>query len=260
MKKPINLHKTKKSFLLFSFLLFCFLPCMLQAQEMKEVKGDGSLITQTIPISNFSKIGIEVDVEINYSQEKNKGNLEFTIDQNLWEYYDIYTKNDELYIKLKKEYRNKTKLIPTKSVITVFSRQLEEINITGHTEFHFCSKYFSKKLIIKNTGMGNIFANQYPVRISEFDATITGFGDILLMGDIRDAKVRITGRCNVSALDCRIVRMDVAISGNGNVEAQVFDKLNVVITGMGTVKFQGDPRLTTRFTGGKGEVINLQYK
>jgi hypothetical protein len=222
----------------------------------KEIKGDGKLVTKTITVSDFSKVKIEVPVKVNYSQGKSAGNLEFTTDSNLWEYYDIYTKNDVLYIKLKDEFRNNTRIKATKSLITISSEELDKIEIIGSGDIHFRTVFTSEKLSIDITGSGDIFANQYPIQIEDCSINITGSGDVRLAGNIQNAKIKITGSGDVKALDCEIAQLNISISGSGDVKASVTDKLDVRIAGSGDVKYKGNPEITTKISG-SGKVVKL---
>jgi outer membrane murein-binding lipoprotein Lpp len=220
------------------------------------IKGDGELITKSIEISDFSEIEIETQVKINYSQEKNMGNLEFTVDGNLWEYYDIYTKNSVLHIKLKEEYKNKIRLRPTKGLIAVSSEQLEKVDIAGSADFHFCTAFASEKLSISVAGCGDIFANKYPVQIEDCKIGIVGSGDVHLAGAIQKARIDIAGSGDMKALDCEIAQLYINIAGSGDVEAHVTDKLDVSIAGSGDVKYKGDP-VISKNVAGSGKIKKL---
>jgi hypothetical protein len=222
----------------------------------KEIKGNGKLITKSIPISKFSKIKIETFVEVDYSQERNDGNLEFTVDENLFEYYDIYTSGDALYIKLKKEYKCKTCPKPTSISVKVSSEKLQGIEIAGNAKFYFITAFTSDELNISLAGSGKIVANQYPVNIEDCKVEIAGSGGVQFAGAVKYANIEIAGSGSVTALDCKIATLKVDIAGSGNVEAHVTDKLKASIAGSGNVKFTGDPDVKTDIAG-SGKVKKL---
>jgi hypothetical protein len=215
----------------------------------KEIKGNGKMETKSITISDFSEVEIETHVEINYSQEKNTGKAEFTVDQNLWEYYNIHTKGNVLYVELKKEYRNNVNLKPTKVLLTVSSEKLERIENAGSSKFNFCTNFVSDKLEIELAGSGKINANKFPVKIKELDIEIAGSGNVNLSGAVQAGIIEIAGSGNVNALNCKIARLSVEIAGSGNVEATVTDTLDVEIAGSGNVNFKGNPEVTTDIAG-----------
>jgi hypothetical protein len=249
MKKIINII-----FVIAVSLPLMFTSCLVSFA--KDIKGDGKLITQSIPISSFSKIEIETMVDVNFSQEKNKGNLEFTVDNNLWDYYDIYTKADVLHIQLKKEHKNKINLKPTKSMITVSSEQLENIEIAGSSTFSFCTAFNSERLSFDLAGSSTINANKFPVNIDSFNIEMAGAVEVYLSGQIGKGVIEIAGSGSVKALGCKFGKLSVEIAGNGEVEAYVLDKLDVEIAGIGSVNYQGNPKVSTDIAG-SGKVKKL---
>jgi hypothetical protein len=241
----------KKTNLIISVLAICVsLMCTSCINLIaKEIKGNGKLITKTINISNFSKVEIETRVEVNYSQKNHTGNLEVTVDENLFEYYDFYTKGSVLHLKLKEEYRNKIQPNPTKCLITVSSEQLESIELAGSSKFHFTTAFSSEKLNISLAGSGQIMANKHSVNIEECNVEIAGSGSVELAGNIEQGDIEIAGSGSVKALDCKFAQLAVEIAGSGNVEAHVINKLDVEIAGSGNVNFKGDPDVKTDIAG-----------
>jgi len=242
----------KKSNLIISFIALTvallFTSCLSFTAKVT-IYGNGELSTKSIPISDFSKIVIETYVEVNFSQEQNPGNLEFTVDENLWKYYDIHTKDNVLYIKLKNEYKKQVKVKATQSLLTVSSEQLESIDIAGSSNFIFNTAFTSKEFKIDLAGSGKIFANNHPVEIQNCSIEIAGSANIYLAGTIEIAKIEIAGSGNIEALECEFVQLIIDIAGSGNVEAQVTDKLAVEIAGSGDVRYKGDPEVTSKIAG-----------
>jgi len=242
----------------FSPIIFVFtviIPFMFTSNIAlaKDIKGNGNLITQSIPISSFSKIEIETTVTVDYSQAKNPGKLEFTVDKNLWDYYDISTKGNVLRIQLKREFRN-ISLSPTKSLLTVSSENLEKIEIAGSSRINFCTDYTSKKLEIEVAGSGKVVSDEHSVQIGDCIVEIAGSGKVFFIGTIQNAKIDIAGSGRVEAAKCKISQLNVDIAGSGSVEAHVIDKLDVDIAGSGKVIFSGDPHPIRTDIAGSGKV------
>jgi len=267
----------KLSIICLLLVTFFLLPNLLFAKRNQNIKGSGNLITESIPISNFSKISIGVNVEINYSQALNTGSLEFTIDDNLLEYYDIYTENDVLYIKRKNRFsRNSTCLNPTKKLITVSSDQLEDIIITGGSKVNFCTGFTSNKLNLNLTGSSRVFLNQHPVNIENCRVSIcgsanaqfmgeiqsaridiSGSGSVQFEGSIQQAKICVSGSGRVKALECKIMQLKADLSGSGAIEAQVLEKLDASVCGSGRIRFKGMPDITNFNVTGSEKITKI---
>ena len=235
----------KLSLICLLFVTFFLLSNPLLANKRNQIiKGNGNLITKSMPISNFSKISVGVNVEINYSQAPNIGILEFTIDNNLLEYYDIYTEEDVLYIKRKvrdgkdRHRENSVILNPTKNLITVSSEQLEGITITGSSKVNFCTDFTSNTLEISLTGSSRILANKHPVNIENCKISITG-----------TASVQLTGKIHLA---------DVIITGSGRVMFEgAIQQANMVITGSGSAQLKGNIQQASMSIAGRGSVKAL---
>jgi hypothetical protein len=262
-----------------------------------KIKGNGKLITKTISISYFSKIDINTKVDVNFSQAPNTGSLDFTIDDNLLDYYDIYTKDSVLYIRIVDEYMENgiyLDLNPKKCMITVSSEQLENIKMRGGT-INFNTAFTSKILNIEHKGSGKVLANKYPVQIDEIkitntgsgkvelagtiqradiqmkgsgsakfsgttrqaDIQITGSGSIQLAGTIQKADIQLKGSGSIKALECKIAQMNIGVSGSGSAEVYVTDTLDVNLRGSGSVCFKGDPYPFTKNIAGSGKIKKL---
>jgi len=222
----------------------------------KDIKGNGKLVTKSIAIANFSEMEIETAVVVNYSQAENTGNLEFTVDENLFEYYDIYTKDNVLNIKLKKEYKNVIHPKPSKSVITVSSEQLEDIEIAGSSIFHFCTDFTARELSIDLAGSAIVSTNKNSVYIEQCEIEIAGSGQVQLKGTIQEAEIDIAGSGQVDALNCKISKLEVEIAGSGSVKAHVINELEVEIAGSGKVQYKGNP-VVSKDIAGSGKVVKL---
>jgi hypothetical protein len=282
----------KKAFIISVLAIYLLLLPTLCFAQM--TKGNGKLITKSIPISDFTKIEINTFVEINYSQGSNMGNLEFTVDGNLWEYYDIYTKDSVLCVRIKDEYKNKIYPKPTKSLITVSSEALDQISKRGNSIFNFCTAFTSKNLIINATGSGKVCAKKNPVEIEngmisvsgsgtvqlsgtiqqtqiyirgsgdvQFAGTIqqtrielSGSGKVHLSGSIHEANIYLRGSGTVKAKDCKINQLRADIGGSGSVEAYVSDTIVANIRGGGNLKYKGNPHITQGILG-SGKVKKL---
>ena len=278
----------------FCFLLsaFCLLPNELFA---KNIKGNGKLVTTSIPVSNFSKIEIKANVDINYSQEKNMGSVEFIIDNNLLEYYDIYTNDDVLYIKYTEKFvKMPHSLKPTKSMMTISSEQLQNIEICGGSIFNFCTAFTSNELTLGMSGSSKVLANKHPVHIADgkirirgsgnaqfsgevqqvdieiagsgqvtvldckmtkLTCRIRGSGNVQLSGTAEQADLEISGSGQVKALDCTIAKLNALIRGSGNMKASITDMLNITMSGSGKMKYKGNPSILN--VVGPGKVVKL---
>lgn len=80
--------------------------------------------------------------------------------------------------------------------------------------------------------------------------SITGAGSFNLSGAQQDnLDIDISGSGNVKALEMEVKECAIQISGAGDCEVNVINKLDVTITGAGNVTYLGSPSLTTEIIG-----------
>lgn len=80
--------------------------------------------------------------------------------------------------------------------------------------------------------------------------SVTGAGDFRLEGEQQELlDIIITGTGNVSAFELEVKDCTIRISGAGNCEMNVTNKLDVLISGVGNVLYMGDPTLTSDISG-----------
>ena len=81
-------------------------------------------------------------------------------------------------------------------------------------------------------------------------AGITGAAEFELSGAQQfNLDIYITGTGNVDAYDMVVDDCNIQISGAGNCEVHVINKLDVTISGVGNVWYRGTPTVTTNVSG-----------
>ncbi len=103
------------------------------------------------------------------------------------------------------------------------------------------------------TGVGDvILVDRFDLPDLEVD--LTGVGNIELQGTTTTLDVALMGVGKIRAFELITEECTVTIAGSGDVEVNVSDRLDVVITGVGNVIYQGNPTITSHITG-SGRII-----
>ncbi|MCK5691315.1 MAG: DUF2807 domain-containing protein [Bacteroidales bacterium] len=85
---------------------------------------------------------------------------------------------------------------------------------------------------------------------SFYFAGITGAAEFEISGANQfELDIYITGTGNIDAFDMEVDDCYIQITGAGNCEVSVINKLDVVISGVGNVWYMGDPTVTTEVSG-----------
>ena len=117
------------------------------------------------------------------------------------------------------------------------------------------------------------------IRADDLRATISGSGKIRLRRlDAKDVKVIVSGAGNIDLGSGRVENLNVSVTGAGDVHAGKLRSddgkvsisgagtttlwpektLNVHITGVGSVKYYGDPQIVEKHVAGVGSVKRMQ--
>ncbi|WP_282947012.1 head GIN domain-containing protein [Cellulomonas endometrii] len=92
------------------------------------------------------------------------------------------------------------------------------------------------------------------VDADELQAAIEGSGDIELTGDAASVDLGIEGSGEIDAEDLRADEADTSIEGSGDISVHAERRLAVAISGSGTVRYTGDPEVSSDVDG-SGDVV-----
>lgn len=104
----------------------------------------------------------------------------------------------------------------------------------------------AKDLEIKSTGAGN---TEISVEASTLAARVTGAGSVVITGKTTAQDVTITGAGKYESFNLESETAKVHSTGSGQAFINVTKKLDVTITGVGMVKYKGEPVIESRVTG-----------
>jgi len=109
------------------------------------------------------------------------------------------------------------------------------------------------KAEIVNTGVGGIHLQ---LKADHVKGLLTGVGEITLMGETDKLDVELAGTGKVDAYN--LVAKDATVSsrGIGECTVHVIDTLKVHSSGIGNIKYKGNPRLEST-QGGLGGIKNI---
>ena len=87
------------------------------------------------------------------------------------------------------------------------------------------------------------------IRCDELQATISGRGAFELAGSCEHLQLGVSGSGDVDGGELATQTATVRISGQGNATLRVSNRLDVRLSGVGQVRFHGEPHVTQRITG-----------
>jgi hypothetical protein len=227
-----------------AFLVFFTTAC---TSWVKEIDGNGNLITQNRTIEGFDAVKIAGDVQVELMQGP-VFSVNVQADDNLQDYILTQKKGHALIIKYKKNVQLNTKN-PLKVIITLPA--LKEVNIAGSGQVTATNTFTSVNTI--KAAVGGSGTIHMEVNTPSIEAVIGGSGKIVLQGKTKNIEVNIGGSGHLLAQDLLAENVVVSIGGSGT--ARVFAEVNLKakIGGSGSVFYKGNASVETSI-GGSGVV------
>lgn len=222
----------------------------MQAQNHK-VNGNGVIVTRDYNVAGFNEINTVLPAVINYTVADHYS-CRVTLDENLFEYLDIHTKDDDLVLGYDTEKVQTIQFKPTEFRIELSAPTIEEISMAGSGDFCFITPFETQELEISTAGSGGVTFAKTAI-IHELKMSIAGSGKLMCKELIADhADLSIAGSGDVYIESGKVKSADVSVAGSGTVETRCqLESLDYSITGSGVIRYLGDVKVKGQRIGGK---------
>jgi len=200
-------------------------------------KGNGDIVTIERPVSSsFKGVLLRGQAEVNIFQSEDV-RISVTIDSNLQEYIQTDIINGVLEINT----RTSDKLKPKVNRIDIYSPNFSYLALSGSGNILFPDKINGETLRLDISGDGRITGE---LEYSNLTANISGKGKIILTGKSQSVYFGLSGSGNFECEELEINDAIVEISGAGGARINVINSLHGIISGVGNIKYRGNPTIT----------------
>lgn len=216
------------------------------------VKGNGTIITEEIEISDYNKISVAYAQSVIYEQRKDaKPYVRIEVDENLYPLLEIKTTNKELKIGVED---NNMNIRPTKFIVYTNSSTLSTVNIAGSTNVHVKGDLNTDNFRVAVAGSGNTVADN--IVCESLKIEIAGSGDVTLKGKTANANCEIAGSGNIDISDMASTKAKCQIAGSGNIYVYATEYLKSEIAGSGNIHYKGNPK-NDQSVAGSGKIKSM---
>lgn len=241
-------------------------------------EGNGNIVTRDYEVTEFDEISLILPATVNYTVSDDY-TCRVTLDENLFEYLDIYEKSGCLKLEMVKTLQQ-INLMPTKFIIEISAPTIEEITLTGSGDFCFVTPFEAQKLKITRAGSGEVYFTE-TANIRRFSMSIAGSGKLICKdfhADYTDVSVAGSGefvcehlyadQANLSVAGSgdivikagTVKSADVSVAGSGSIETRCqIESMDYSIAGTGTIEYYGDVKLDGS-TMGTGRIRRIDSK
>jgi len=167
-------------------------------------------------------------------------------DENLHKYINVYVDGDELVIET-------TETIQSDDGIKVFITfdQLESLELKGASTISSESTLKSKELFVEINGAGVV---KMDIDVKDLEVEISGAGLIDLSGKADHQTIDLGGAGNLNAYDLKCKSAEIELSGIGAAQVNVSERLYARVTGVGSIKYKGNPEVVDTEITGLGKI------
>ena len=217
------------------------------------IVGNGHLVSTEMTVSQFEKVNIGTNAEVRFHVSQSY-KVVVTVDSNLYDYVDIFTRNKELNIRLKHGRYSSTRFL-----VDVDCPDLTGVSVSGSGSFTGMDRIITSSFESDISGSGKIEGTiecgDFSARISgsgslkndvtcnNLTANISGSGEMVITGTGNDSSVRISGSGDFRGIGFKTNNVSAQISGSGNLRIWVLDYLKASISGSGSIRYRGNPRI-----------------
>ncbi|MBS1945083.1 MAG: DUF2807 domain-containing protein [Bacteroidetes bacterium] len=208
--------------------------------------------SKQFPVKNFTALELEVLGEVIYTQS-DSSYMHVSGSANLIERLSVNNDNGTLKVELKD--RKKFSMNKKELVIRLGSPQLTEVDFSSIGTFHLAKGFTGDALHIANNGVGQIKVEDCAVTTFALDSK--GVGSVVVQGTATDASIRSEGMGEVDCAALKAANVKVESKGVGNISVYATTSLNIQMSGVGNLKYYGNPADVKTAISGMGKATNM---
>lgn len=210
-------------------------------------------VTETRDVAEFTKIHLMGKANL-IIQQGDEESVKIVANGSLIPYIRTKVKKGTLKIDEKVSgWESLFKVFETYDVyVTV--KEIEEINLAGKGKVLSESTLRGNSLALSISGAGDM---NLALNVKKLSASLAGSGQYYLNGKTEVQEITVTGKGDYNALEMASDRAAVDIRGFADIEINVKEKLDVSITGKGTVRYIGKPVVSQKIFG-SGKIQELE--
>jgi hypothetical protein len=231
------------------FLLLCASLLFSACGERIHEEGNGNISQETRNVGAFFELEIEGEYEI-VLQEGASPLVAVETDENLHQYVETVIDGRTLRI------RNVERIKPSAQTRLIITYQrLEAIRLGGATNLSNSGTLRAETLQLRVDGAGLVDLH---LAAEELGVRLAGAGSVGLRGNVDQQEIHLSGAGNLDASELESKACNIEISGVGNAQVFVTDNLEAEVSGVGSVRFKGDPRNLRREVTGVGRIERVK--
>ena len=208
-------------------------------------QGNGNIITKDTVFNYFNELELEGNFEVELIKSSTSG-LSIEADENLFQYITIDQDGDVVEVKSDRTLKG------TQGIkLYVKYTELELIDVAGAAAITSSDRVAGDFLRLNMSGAGTI---NLEVEVKALQVNISGAGAINLSGKVIEQQIQLSGAGGLEAYDLISKNCKIEISGVGGAAVNVEGELEAYVSGVGGVRYKGNPSEVKTDVSGLGTV------
>jgi len=228
-------------------VIFIGLTTFAQGWFGKEIKGNGNLVHKTRNVGNYDEIVVAGSFDVNLVSGT-EGKLDIKIEDNLLAYLITEVDNGKLKIRWKKGVNINTH----KGIfIEVPFKKIDGVSLKGSGDITSEDTIKSSEFNVSLAGSGDITLS---INAENTTSKVMGSGNITIEGESDYLEVLVTGSGGFHGFGFDTNDVDAKVTGSGDIEIFVDEKLTGTIIGSGDIDYKGNPEIEKTKIVGSGDI------
>jgi len=240
--------------LIMSLLAYCLMmvTSCVHIDLGNKIEPSDNIVEKEYTMDPFTKLDIDAVANIKFVQST-EGDYRVCLKapENYVELFDFSVDDKELEIGFVRNNIN----IESKNVkIIVYAPVLHELENSGVAGVTIDSLKCDM-LKIENSGVGTL--KLQGLSINKMIVDCSGVGNIELSGSADKVSLKCSGVGNVAAKDLKARYVQGEVTGVGGIECYAYDSLKATVSGVGALKYAGQPHSKNLHRTGVGNISEL---
>ncbi len=210
------------------------------------IPGSGNLKSETRDPGPFESIAVEYPADVTVQQGADDI-VEIQAEDNLLPQISTQVISGTLIIKTDVD-DWKARVNPSKPVrVAITAKNLKQIALSAPVGTMEMEGWQADALKLVLDGGAQARLNG--IQVDLLESVLSGAGDIQVTGTAQEMKLLLSGLGNFDGSGLQSTRATIELSGMGNATVRVDDELVAKITGAGSIKYFGSPRVQQSVSG-----------
>jgi hypothetical protein len=214
--------------------------------DANAIRGDGNVISVESNLDEFTTLDASGIFKI-FLLEGNNPHIRIETDENIHEYISFEVRRNTLKLSMK----NNQIYRPTHLHVYLTVNTIEKLDLSGATSLEADHTLVSPNLTISISGAGDL---DLDVETRDLRTTVSGAGNISLSGNADTHEVKLSGAASMKCTDLKTRSTIISLSGAGSADVHASELLDASISGVGSIKYAGDPEKTNISKSGLGSI------